>query len=709
MRFSIRELIVRTGEPASSLVDQGIAAEEAGDPAQAARLYRQALAADPRNAAAHCNLGLLRLADGAFPEAETALREAVRLKAPFPEAWVALADALEEQGRDDESLAALENAIAQRENYHGALMNAAALLQKKGRLPEAETMYRNALAAEPDSPAAHHDLGNVLLSLHRLPEAEACFRRVLAIDPNAATAHSNLANVLREAGRLAEAEACAREALRIAEFPQAHNNLGTILQAQGRACESVESLRRAVALDPGYKDAHNSLGNSLKDLGLLDEAEAAFRAALSLDRADRDARSNLLLLLNYSANHSRELVHEEHVAWAKLHEVPLAPERLAARNDRNPDRRLRVGYVSGDFRRHSVAYFIEPILARHDRANFEVHCYSNVARPDGTTAHLFALADHSHAIYDLGDEEAARKIREDGIDLLVDLSGHTGGNRLGVFARKPAPVQLTYLGYPNTTGLRSIDGRITDAHADPAGEADRFHSEKLLRLPGPFLSFAPPPDAPDVRPPPSAKGGNVTFGSFNVLPKMTKEVVRVWATLLSRLQGSRLFLKSHGLGDAGSRERVLDVFAKAGVERNRIELLPLEGSLQAHLARYHEIDIALDPFPFNGTTTTLEAMWMGVPVVTLRGDRHSGRVGASLLSSVGLQSLVADDVESYLAVAATLANDGPRLAQLRSSLRDRVAASPLMDRAAFIRALEALYRDLWMRWCAGSGDPVKPG
>ncbi|MBS0337844.1 MAG: tetratricopeptide repeat protein [Proteobacteria bacterium] len=669
MRFSIRNLFKRhSAGAAERLLERGIAAEASGAAAEAMQCYRQAIEADPHCAAAHCNLGLLYLAAGRVAEAEAALRAALQAREDFPEAWVALADALESQGRDAAALEALERAIALRDGYEGALMNAAVLLQKMRRLDAAATRYRQVLELAPDAAALHNNLANVLQALGRLGEAEASCRRALELDPG---------------------------------LPEAHFNLGNILQGLGRATESEESLRRALELRPGYREAYTGLGNALRDQGRVDAAQASFRAALELDAGDRDARDNLLLSLNYTDRHTRAEVYAEHLEWARRH-VPPEGARQPRANIPDPGRRLRIGYVSGDFRRHSVAYFIEPVLARHDRSSFEVTCYSNVALPDQMTAHLMRLADHAREISGLGDAEAAQLVRTDGIDILVDLAGHTAGHRLGVFALKPAPVQATYLGYPNTTGLAAVDWRITDVHADPPGDGDEFHSERLLRLPKTFLCFQPPAEAPEVQPPPSLKNGFVTFGSFNVLPKVTPEVIRAWSLLLGRVPGSRLLLKALGLGDAGSRAQMLAAFARHGVAADRVTVLPLEGSLRDHLARYHEMDIALDPFPFNGTTTTLEALWMGVPVVAIAGDRHSARVGSSILANAGLRELVARDADEYVALAAALAADGARLAALRLAMRDRVAASPLRDPAGFVRDLEGAYREVWARWCAAT-------
>jgi predicted O-linked N-acetylglucosamine transferase (SPINDLY family) len=678
MRIPFRNLFRREGVGhARQLVEQGIAAQEAGATAEALRYYRQAIDADPRSAAAHYNLGLLQLAEGSIGEAEAAIRAALGAREQFPEAWVALADALESLGRDAEALDALDCAIAQRERFEGALMNAAVLAQKLGRLEEAATRYRQVLEVAPDAVVMHNNLGNVLRILGRPAEAEVHCRRAAEFDP---------------------------------DLPEAHFNLGTVLQVLGRASESEASLWRALQLRPGYGAAHTSLGNALRDQGRVGEAEAEYRRALALDAGDLGAHDNLLLSMNYTDRHSRGDVFAEHVEWARRHVAPPGAGFAPHANSADPRRKLRIGYVSGDFRRHSVAYFIEPVLAHHDRAAFEVTCYSNVAMPDRMTGHLLGLADHARTVIGLSDEAVAQMIRADGIDILVDLAGHTAGHRLGVFALKPAPVQATWIGYPNTTGLRAVDWRITDAYADPPGDGDAFHSERLARLPGAFLCFEPPGDAPEVQPPPSAAGGRVTFGSFNVLPKVTPEVILAWSKILQGVPRSRLLLKALGLGDADSQARVHRAFESHGIGADRVTLLPVEGALRDHLARYHAMDIALDPFPFNGTTTTFEAMWMGVPVITLRGDRHSARVGASILANAGLDSLIAASVDDYVRLAVALAGDAGQLAELRRTMRDRVAASPLRDAAGFTRKLEQAYRDMWGRWCgAASGDPVEPG
>jgi predicted O-linked N-acetylglucosamine transferase (SPINDLY family) len=352
-------------------------------------------------------------------------------------------------------------------------------------------------------------------------------------------------------------------------------------------------------------------------------------------------------------------------------------------------RRLRLGYLSPDFNHHAVAYFIEPVLAAHDRTRVEVFCYASVAVPDRFTDRLRGLAEHWRDIARLDDDAAAALIRADNLDLLIDLAGHSARHRLLVLARRPAPVQATWIGYPNTTGLDAIDYRITDAVSDPVGQTEAWHSEKLVRLPANFSCYRPDDDAPAVNNLPAAAAGAVTFGCFNQFAKVTPEVIALWARLLAKLPGSRLLLKSRGLGDPGVAARVQAAFAAAGVGPARLILNGDELSVADHLGLYHKVDIALDPFPYNGTTTTCEALWMGVPVVTLAGSTHVSRVGASLLTHAGLAGWIAATPDDYVARAVAAVRDLPALAALRRGLREQVRTSPLCDAVRFTRGFEA--------------------
>jgi predicted O-linked N-acetylglucosamine transferase (SPINDLY family) len=376
------------------------------------------------------------------------------------------------------------------------------------------------------------------------------------------------------------------------------------------------------------------------------------------------------------------------------------PQFTTPRDRADPDRRLRIGYVSRDFRLHSVAYFIEPVIAHHDRAGYGIYCYYLAADHDDTTQRLSQSADVWREAHGASVDEIAARIYADEIDILVDLGGHTKLNRLGVFSRKPAPVQATWLGYPDTTGLASIDYRITDTVADPPGLTDEIHTERLLRLEPPFVCYQPPHESPavDLR----ETAGDVVFGSFNMLIKLNGPLIDMWAQILKAVPDSRLLIKSGLLEHDEAVWRVHERFEKAGIARSRVELRALTQHRMDHLAAYGEVDVALDTFPYNGATTTCEALWMGVPVVTLAGESHMSRVGASLLTAVGLSNLISASTAEYVQTAVALGRDPALRRALRAGMRDRLAASALLDHAGFTRKLEGALRRAWRAWCESS-------
>jgi protein O-GlcNAc transferase len=607
---------------------------------------------------------------------------------------------------------------------------------RAGRLPEAESCYRQVLAAQPDhadalhlmgiiaqqmgrhdvavdlirraivrngnNPAYFCNLGDALRDLGNLADAVAACGHAIRMKPDFAEAHSNLGLALKGQGRLDEAVAACREATRInPALAEAHFNLGNALRDMGRLDEAVAACRQATRVNPGSAKAHCNLGTALSDQGSSDEAAAAYREAIRLKPDFAWASSGLAFCMNYAEHVSPAALFAAHRGWNERHGRPVPH---AYPNDRSVGRRLRVGYVSPDFRSHSVAHFLGPLLASHNPDRIEVFCYAEVSWPDASTERFKRRADHWVTTVGTSDEALAERIRNDGIDILVDLAGHTSKNRLPVFARKPAPVQVTWLGYPNTTGLDAIDYRLVDAVTDPDGEADAFASEALVRLPSGFLCYGARDEAPAPTTPPCLSSGFVTFGSFNNPAKLSATTLDVWAQVLARVPRARLLLKGKPFGDAATRALYLDRLAERGVAAERVELV---GWLpdQAHLALYDRIDIALDPFPYNGTTTTCEALWMGVPVVTLRGDRHAGRVGASLLTQVGVTDLITDSVEAYVMTAVALAGDPARLTDLRRSLRPRMTASPLCDAPGFARKVEDAYRAMWACWCATPALP----
>jgi protein O-GlcNAc transferase len=509
--------------------------------------------------------------------------------------------------------------------------------------------------------------------------------------------------------RLDLAEASLREATALdAKNAEAFWALGEFLQSRGRSSEAERLLRRALALDPRQAHFYVTLGNTYQSRGRFEEMNAAYRKALALNPSLRQVRDSLesipLLNMLYADDSTPAAIYAAHCTWG---EGVAAEYRAAAAaappfaNSRDPARRLRVAYLSADFRYHAVSFFFQPLLAHHDPAAVEIFCYAEVENPDPVTAYLQQLGGTWRDTTALADEALRAQLRADGIDIAVDLAGHTGGNRLRALAVKAAPVTATWLGYPTTTGLGAIDWRVTDARVDPPG-AEAFHSEKLLRLGEVFLCFAPyMTQVPDPAPVPSAARGHVTFGSFNNLQKMSPSTVSSWARILDTVTGSRLLLKSLAFREPSGQRSFLDLFATYGIGADRIELRLPQPAMPDHLGSYADVDIALDPFPYNGTTTTCEAMWMGVPVVALIGDRHSGRVGFDLLSQVGMAELAAADIDAYVAAAVALAGDRLRLEALRSRLRERMRASPLCDAPRFARAFEEGLRRMWQEWCRG--------
>jgi predicted O-linked N-acetylglucosamine transferase (SPINDLY family) len=471
-----------------------------------------------------------------------------------------------------------------------------------------------------------------------------------------------------------------------------------VLEELGQLDRAVAAARRTIELNPGFAYGYCNLGTSMKHLGRLDEAIAAYRRALEIDPQNALARSDLVYAINFHPEHGPAEIFQEHLEWGRRQADPLTASSGPHGNDRTPQRRLRVGYVSAHFWAHAVNFFTEPVLAAHDHGAFEVFCYSNGSPLDETNARLKTCADHWRQIDELSDEQAAERVRGDAIDVLVDLSGHIAGNRLLVFARKPAPVQVTYIGYQNTTGMQAMDYRLTDAWADPPGTTEAFYTEKLVRLPRAFFCYRPSPDAPPVAPLPALANGYVTFGSFNNFAKVTPAVLTAWARILNAVAGSRLVILA---SDAPSLvESVHRSFAEQSVEADRVRVVPRRPRSE-YLQLIGEVDVALDPFPMNGHTTTCDALWQGVPVVTLAGRMYAERFGSSAHVNLGLEELVAGSPEEYVEIAARLAGDRERLAGLRCELRGRMAASPLLDFAGFTRHLEAAYRQMWTRWCAG--------
>lgn len=705
---------------------------------EAIETYRDACAIAPQIAMLHDRLGVaLQMASRTGP-ALASHRRAVEIDPDDGDAQANLGAALLTAGRPEEAVPILHRALSLAPHSVEAHAGLGRAYRALGDINSALRIYRRACEIAAEDPRSHNNLAVALTELDRADEAATAYARALDLDPAFAEAHNNLGNLLRKTGRSEDAIARYRSAIRLApDYAAAHFNLGCALLGAGRAAEAVHALDDAVSLDPGRADAHLNLGTCLQSLGRLAEAAAAYDQALALDSGFARARNNLgivrlmqgrveeaevcfegamrlneavqevppagmhsnrLFAMNYNPYHDAESIYLAHREWERRH-APRGPARPRHRNPAAPDRPLRIGYLSPDFRQHAVAFFFLPLLANHDAAGFETHCYAELSAEDDVSRRIAASARGWRRTDGESDESVARMIEEDGIDILVDLAGHTKGNRLPVLARKPAPVQISYLGYPTTTGMATVDYKLSDAHLTPPSTPERF-AERVLNLPDSFLCYAPPLDAPAVMPAPL--GRPVTFGSFNATAKIGEPVVALWSRLLVALPDAKLILKTQALGDPATRDRYLAMFSTQGVAPAQIDLRGHDDTIGEHLAQYGEIDIALDPFPYNGGTTTLEALWMGVPVLTLAGDRSSARHGLSILATAGLSDLVSRTPEAFLRTARSLAWDVERRAGLRAGLRERIAGAPLCDGRRFAANVETLYRTAWRNWCAES-------
>jgi predicted O-linked N-acetylglucosamine transferase (SPINDLY family) len=680
-------------------IKEALAHHQAGRFDDAEAGYKALLAVNPEDAEALHLYGVLEQQRGRLDPAILLMRRAIANKANAPMFHRNLGTALLASGDAKGAMECHRKALALNPQFPEAHHSLAEALRTIGQNQDAETHYRHAIRMKPSLVFAYNGLGLALVARGKLAEGEAQYRMALAQSPRFSQAMINLAHALEQQGRPKEAEAEFRRALK--EDPKAVAalvNLGNLLKETGRTTEAAELYAEAIRINPRLAAAHNNLANLLKDSGRVEEALGHFRHAIALDPDFGAAHTNVLLTLHYAPGPTPEEIAEAHRRWGARTPAPA----VVHANSREPDRQLRVGYLSPDLRRHPLASFIEPILAQHDRAKIVPVCFATHVKSDAVTKRLKALGHEWHEVAGQDDAALARRIAEAKIDILVELAGHTANHRLGVLARKPAPVIVNYLGYPDTVGLTQVDWRLTDAVADPPGETERFHVERLMRLPHCYLCYRPPLDAPEVGPLPQRAKGHVTFGSFNMLAKVNAPLIGRWSRILGAVPGSRLLLKGQPFRDDGVQRHFRDAFQRHGIEARRLDLRAYMPDARAHFGLYNEIDVALDTDPYNGATTTCDALWMGVPVVTRQGTAHVSRMASSLLTAAGLTETIARDANDYERIAVALAREPERLARLRADLRPRMAASPLCDGATFTRNLEDAYRAMWRTWCTSA-------
>ncbi len=567
-----------------------------------------------------------------------------------------------------------------------------------GQLAEAERRYRQILEQQPEHSDSLHLLGVIAMQTGNLEPALELIQQAVELRPDGSVYRSNLGQVLEHMGRVEDATRAYEAAIELdPDNPEARNNLGHVQEKQGQLLEAEGNYCKAIELSPEYAEPYTNLGNLLKDRGELEPAIACYRRAIELRPDLSLLHSNLLMTLHYHPGYSPADLAREHRLWADRHAAPLQSEHRPHDNDPTPERKLRVGYVSPDFREHPVARFMLPLFDEHDRRQVEVFAYYDLTRTDSVTELLRAHVDQWRDVAMLQDTQLADVIRDDRIDILVDLAAHSGRNRALVFARKPAPVQVTYLAYCSTTGMDAIDYRLTDRFLDPPGEDLNQYAETTVYLQDSYWCYSAPALPPDRLPSSERRpGGALTFGCLNNSAKVTTPTLALWIKLLQRVPEARLLLYARG---ELHRQRVRDVLRSAGMPESRVTFVDRQ-PFEDYLDTYREIDVGLDPIPFGGGTTTCDALWMGVPVVTLAGSTAVSRGGSSLLSHVGLPQLVTQSEDQYLDLAAGLIRDAEVLTAMRQKLRHQLESSPVMNAPAFVEGLEAAYRVMWRTWCA---------
>ena len=642
------------------MFDAALQHQQAGRTEQAESLCRQILAQQPEHGDALHLLGILQFASQPKPAVEL-LRRAVAVDPRRFDYHNNLGIALANLGQWEAAMVAYRQALGLRPDFADGWFNLGTALQTTGRAQESAAAFERAAALRPDHLEAHTRLGIALSDMGKRHEAIAAFQRALSLDPNC---------------------------------PEALHNLANALHANGRVDEAISMVRQALALRPDFDQALILLGNAQKDIGQLDAALASNDRAMQLRPDDASLHSNRLYTLHFHPDYDAAALLREHLAYNARHAAALAKSIRSHDNDPSPDRPLRIGYVSADLRSHPVGMALEPLLAHHDHTQFQIICFANAPIEDEVTRRLRACSDRWHCIAGWSDQQVAELVRGEKIDILVDLSLHLGHNRLLVFAQKPAPVQVTYLGYPSTTGLSTMDYRLGDPYIDPPG-TERYYVEQTIRLPRTYLCWKWSGKDLPISELPALSNGYVTFGSLNNFCKVTPAVLETWGKVLAAVKDSRLILRCP---PGQTSVRVRQTLAQRGIDPQRIELfsrLPLD----QYVALCSRQDIGLDPFPYPGHTTSLDSLWLGVPMVTLAGNTAVSRAGVSLLYNLNLPELIARAPDQYVAIARALAEDLPRLAELRRGLRSRLQSSPLTDGPGFARDVEAAYRAMWRRWC----------
>ncbi|MEI7854369.1 MAG: hypothetical protein RL553_19 [Planctomycetota bacterium] len=674
----------------------GLSFHQQGNPDQAEMIYREVLNGNPNHKHAWSNLGAILSKKNKLEEAINCYRKALEIDQQFGECWFNLGNALRKGMNPVGAEAAFLQALKCNNSLFGAAVGLGQSLSEQGKFPQAAEVFKQIIAQKKDDPDLYSHLGNALRMQGLRDEAMQVYQMMLNLRPNDPKIIHQYGLVMMDVGRLEEAFNQFKYALSLKQdYPEAHNSMSIVLQMLKQDDNALAHNLEAVRLNPNFTEAWNNLGNLYGLGGKPKEAIDAFRKSIALQPRAIPFHSNLLLNLHYSPDMTGAEIYKEHAGWAEAH-LKNFPPAQPFDNNKEGGRKLRLGIVSPDFRKHTVNAFMEPFLDSIDRNKFEVFAYSSVIRPDEKTEQFKLKVDHFKDVRPIPDMIASSMIRKDQIDVLLDLAGHTAGSRLPIFALKSAPIQMTQFGYPNTTGIPGFGYRVTDAFADPKGLTEANHSEELVRLPGLAWCYQPPADAPEV-PKRSPKAGAIIFGSLNNMAKHNGKVLSLWAKLLSAVPGSKLRLLS-GPGQE-SIKMVRHALQTAGVNPDRVEFLP-RMEKKEYFAALGEIDIALDPFPYNGGITSCDTLWMGTPLLTLAGTTYVSRQGVAILSNVGMEEWIAKTPEEFIEKAKKSASEAARLSLLRGKLRDVVKKSSICDWKAYGSKWEEAVRKLWKSWCA---------
>ena len=645
-----------------SFLKKAVTFHQTGKFKDAYDLYQKVLKKNPKNADALHLSGLAAQEMGEYDEAVKNIQKAIKISPKNPTFNYNLGLVYFEQKNYQSAIKSYEKAVKIKPDYFEALNNIGMVYNTTGNFNDAVIYFKKALEIKPDYSSAMNNLGTVYKQTAQYEKALEYYKKAVLSDPKNAQAHNNLADIYKDKGQLDDAFIHLKKAIEMRpDYIQAYNNLGVIYKEQTELKKALDCFKYAIEIKPDFFQAH----------------------------------SNYLRLLNYFPDTNQSFIFEEHKKFGQIcKSVPVYKNYL---NSKDLSKKLCIGYVSPDFKRHSVAFFIESILKHHDSNSFKIICYSNVSAPDEITERLQLLAHEWKNIYKMDDNQICEMIYNDKVDILIDLAGHTRNNSLTVFAQKPAPVQVTYLGYPNTTGLKTIDYRLTDIHSDPI-EFDKYYTEKQIRIPGGFLCFQPEKNSPIVKELPAIKNNYITFGSFNHISKINETLIKIWSKILLSVPDSKLILKSNAFNDPKTKEKYIKFFEDNEVSTTRLTMTGLINSLNDHLDYYNKIDISLDTFPYNGTTTSLESLWMGVPFVALNGNTHASRVGVSILKCIGFDDFIADSKGTYIAKAVFLSKDLQLLSKLRNNLRNILLQSNLMNPENFVKNLENIYKKMWQNY-----------